>query len=60
MPTPGGVGAIEAALIAGLTGIGVDPGVAFSIVIIFRVGTYWLPVPFGYLAYSYVQRVKAV
>lgn len=60
VPTPGGVGAVEAALIAGLTGIGVDPGVAFSIVIIFRVGTYWLPVPFGYIAYGYVQRIKAV
>jgi undecaprenyl-diphosphatase len=60
VPTPGGVGAIEAALIAGLTGIDVGSAEAFSIVIIFRLITYWLPVPFGYLAYGRVQRIKAV
>jgi undecaprenyl-diphosphatase len=42
-PTPGGVGAIEAALTAGLVGLGVDVGVAAAIVLVFRLFTYWLP-----------------
>jgi uncharacterized protein (TIRG00374 family) len=49
-PTPGGVGAIEAALIAVLTGAGVDPAVAVSVVLLFRFATYWLPVPPAWLA----------
>lgn len=49
-PTPGGVGAVEAALAAALTGIGVDSAQALSAVFLFRLVTYWLPVPFGYFA----------
>ena len=43
-PTPGGMGAIEAALLAVLTGLHVDSATALSIVIVFRLITYWLPV----------------
>ena len=43
-PTPGGMGAIEAALLAVLTGLHVDSATALSIVIVFRLFTYWLPV----------------
>ena len=39
-PTPGGLGAIEAAL----AGIGVPPGPAVSAVLTYRLATYWLPV----------------
>lgn len=42
-PTPGGVGAIEAALTAGLAGLGVEVGQAAAIVLVFRLFTYWLP-----------------
>lgn len=35
-PTPGGVGAVEAALIGGLSGAGVDPAVATPAVLVFR------------------------
>ena len=45
VPTPGGVGAIEAALVAVLTGLGVDSGYAWSIVLIFRLVTYWGTIP---------------
>jgi len=44
-PTPGGVGGFEAAAIAGLTGIGISSGTAVSAVVIYRLATYWLPVP---------------
>jgi uncharacterized membrane protein YbhN (UPF0104 family) len=43
-PTPGGMGAIEAALLAVLTGLHVDSATALSIVIVFRLISYWLPV----------------
>ena len=55
-PTPGGLGAIEAALIAGLTGIGVASGPAVSAVLTYRLATYWLPVVPGWLSWRYLQR----
>ena len=59
-PTPGGVGAIEALLIAGLTGIGISPGAAFSAVLIYRLATYWLPVAPGWLCLRQLQRMDYV
>jgi len=55
-PTPGGLGAIEAALIAGLTGIGLGSGAAVSAVITYRLATYWLPVVPGWLCLRLLQR----
>ena len=49
-PTPGGVGAVEAGLAAALTGVGVPVADALSVVFLFRLMTYWLPVPVSYLA----------
>jgi undecaprenyl-diphosphatase len=59
-PTPGGVGAIEAALTAGLTGIGVSAGAAVAAVILYRLATYWLPVLPGWLSLRQLQRVGYV
>ena len=59
-PTPGGVGAIEALLIAGLTGIGISSGAAFSAVLIYRLATYWLPVAPGWLCLRQLQRMDYV
>jgi glycosyltransferase 2 family protein len=59
-PTPGGVGAVEAALTAALTGAGVDSGVALAAVLVFRLFTYWLPVPFSYLALRDCRRRELV
>ncbi|HEY0521529.1 MAG TPA: lysylphosphatidylglycerol synthase transmembrane domain-containing protein [Ilumatobacteraceae bacterium] len=55
-PTPGGLGAIEAALVAGLTGVGMAPGPAVSTVLTYRLATYWLPVLPGWWAWWYLQR----
>ena len=55
-PTPGGVGAVEAALTAALTGVGVPSADALSAVFLFRLLTYWLPVPFGWGAMHKLQR----
>ncbi len=59
-PTPGGVGAIEAALIAALTGAGVEPTMAVSSVVVFRLATYWFPVPPSYVALRHLRAVDAV
>lgn len=55
-PTPGGVGAVEAALTAALTGAGVPAAEALSAVFLFRLVTYWLPVPFGWWSLHRLQR----
>jgi len=56
IPTPGGLGAVEAALTAGLTAAGVPGGVAVSSVLLFRLLTFWLPVPVGWAAFNYLER----
>jgi len=55
-PTPGGLGAIEAALVAGLTGIGLHSGPAVSAVLTYRLATYWLPVAPGWISLRALQR----
>lgn len=55
-PTPGGLGAIEAALIAGLMGVGLPAGPAVSAVLLYRLATYWLPVLPGWLSWRWLQR----
>jgi undecaprenyl-diphosphatase len=55
-PTPGGVGATEAALIAGYTAVGVDASLAFAAVLLFRLVTFWLPILPGWLALVVLQR----
>jgi glycosyltransferase 2 family protein len=55
-PTPGGLGAMEAALVAGLTHIGVLDGRAVASVLTFRLLTYWLPILPGYLSLRDLRR----
>ncbi|MEV0474955.1 lysylphosphatidylglycerol synthase transmembrane domain-containing protein, partial [Streptomyces prunicolor] len=55
-PVPGGLGALEAGLVAGLSTLGVAAGVATSAVLVYRLLTFWLNVPLGALALNVVQR----
>jgi undecaprenyl-diphosphatase len=55
-PTPGGLGAIEAALVAGLTGVGMHAGPAVSAVLTYRLATYWLPIVPGWLSWRFLQK----
>jgi glycosyltransferase 2 family protein len=55
-PTPGGLGAIEAALVAGLTAVGMAAGPAVSAVLLHRLATYWLPIAPGWLSWRLLQR----
>jgi undecaprenyl-diphosphatase len=55
-PTPGGLGALEAALIAGLTGVGMESGAAVAAVLSYRLVTYWLPILPGWIAFHVLER----
>jgi undecaprenyl-diphosphatase len=59
-PTPGGVGAIEAALVAMLTSVGIESGQAISVVVVFRALTYWFPVLPAYLALAHLRRTDVL
>jgi uncharacterized membrane protein YbhN (UPF0104 family)/tRNA A-37 threonylcarbamoyl transferase component Bud32 len=60
VPTPGGLGAVEAALAAGLTATGMAAATAVSAVLLFRLLTFWLPVPVGWGAFNYLERRGAI
>ncbi|WP_414627019.1 lysylphosphatidylglycerol synthase transmembrane domain-containing protein [Bifidobacterium crudilactis] len=55
VPTPGGLGAVEAALTFGFSGLGVPTAVALSATLLFRVATYWLRIPLGALAMKWLN-----
>ena len=55
-PTPGGIGGVEAVLAAGLTAMGVPATQAIPAVLVFRVATFWLPIPAGWVSYVLLQR----
>jgi undecaprenyl-diphosphatase len=55
-PTPGGIGALEAAVIAGLVAGGMPNEIAVPSVFLFRIGTFWLPILPGYGAFTWMQR----
>jgi uncharacterized membrane protein YbhN (UPF0104 family) len=55
-PTPGGLGAVETVLAAGLTGIGVPAREAIPAVLAFRLATFWMPIPAGWVAFLFLQR----
>lgn len=56
-PTPGGVGTTELALGGALAVVGVNPGVATSVAVLFRVLTYWLRIPVGWASMRYLRKV---
>jgi uncharacterized protein (TIRG00374 family) len=55
-PVPGGLGALEAALVAGLSGLGMPVGAAASAVLIYRLLTFWLTIPVGWVALKLAER----
>jgi len=60
VPTPGGVGAIEAALVFVLTRAGVPEAEAWAATLLFRLINYWLPTIPGYVALRYSERHELV
>jgi uncharacterized membrane protein YbhN (UPF0104 family) len=55
-PTPGGLGGIEAGLVAGLVAYHMPSGEALAAVLVYRLLSYWLALAAGALAFSIVQR----
>jgi uncharacterized membrane protein YbhN (UPF0104 family) len=56
VPVPGGIGAAEAALSAGLIAMGVDQSTAFAIAITQRLCTFYLPPIWGYISLRWLAR----
>jgi uncharacterized membrane protein YbhN (UPF0104 family) len=60
VPTPGGIGAVEGALTAGLTAAGVATAAALATAFVFRLLTFWGRVPLGWFALRYLQKRNLV
>ena len=59
-PTPGGLGVLEAAMVAALIAIGYDNYLALAGVLLYRLFTYWLPIPFGFVSYRYLINKRLI
>ena len=59
-PTPGEAGAMEFALLGVLIGIGISPLNATTTTLLYRFVSFWLPIPFGVLAYLNLKRAGKV
>ncbi|MEU3608282.1 lysylphosphatidylglycerol synthase transmembrane domain-containing protein [Streptomyces sp. NPDC035033] len=59
-PTPGGVGAVEGALIGGLIAVGLPIDVATPAVLLYRLLTLWLPVLPGWICFNWLTRQEAL
>ena len=58
VPSPGGIGPVEIALTAGLVTAGIPSGVALSAAIVYRLVTFWIPIPAGWLSLRHLQRSR--
>jgi uncharacterized protein (TIRG00374 family) len=56
VPTPGGLGGVEAGLYSGLTFFGYDASSSFAAVCLYRLITYWLPIIPGYFSYRHLRK----
>jgi uncharacterized protein (TIRG00374 family) len=59
-PTPGGLGAVEAVLVAALTAGGLPAATAISVTLLYRLVTFWLPVLPGWLGFNYLTRKESL
>jgi uncharacterized protein (TIRG00374 family) len=53
--TPGGLGVVEFVLVSLITGFGPTAAQALSAVLAYRAVNFWLPIPFGGLAYGSLE-----
>lgn len=57
VPSPGGIGPVEFALTAGLITAGIPSGTALSAAIVYRLVTFWIPIPVGWLSLQRLQKL---
>lgn len=55
IPTPGGLGAVEASLTFAFTSVGVPPTIALSATLLYRLMFYWVRIPMGALAMKWLS-----
>ncbi len=60
VPSPGGVGPIEAALVAGLTALGMQWETAVTAVAVYRTAGHWLPVVAGVISLGQLRRKQLI
>ncbi|MFE1192771.1 YbhN family protein [Streptomyces olivaceoviridis] len=60
VPTPGGLGSVEAALIVALVAVGGPAAVATAVVLAYRIITVWLPLVPGALTLGALVRLKVI
>ncbi|MFI2433198.1 YbhN family protein [Streptomyces sp. NPDC018693] len=60
VPTPGGIGSVEAALILALVAAGGPASVATAVVLAYRIITVWLPLVPGALTLGALVRLKVI
>lgn len=60
VPSPGGVGPVEAALVGGLSALGLGLGTAAAAVAVYRTAGHWLPVLGGMLSLRQLRRAELV
>lgn len=60
VPSPGGIGPVEAALTGGLVIAGIPSSVAFSTAVLYRLFTFWGRVPLGWVALQIAQKRNIV
>jgi uncharacterized membrane protein YbhN (UPF0104 family) len=60
VPTPGGLGSVEAALVVALVAAGGPAAVATAVVLAYRIITVWLPLLPGALALGALVRLKVI
>jgi uncharacterized membrane protein YbhN (UPF0104 family) len=58
LPTPGGIGGVEAGIASSLVLLGYGPAESTSIALLFRAITYWQPLIPGTFAYLYLRKRK--
>ena len=56
VPTPGGLGGVEAMLFAAFTSTGVPGAIAMSATMLYRVLTYWIRIPLGALSMKWLEK----
>lgn len=60
VPSPGGIGPVEAALTGGLVIAGIPSSIAFSTAVLYRLFTFWGRVPLGWVALQIAQKRNIV
>lgn len=60
VPTPGGIGSVEAALVVALVAVGGAAAAATAVVLVFRIITVWLPLLPGALTLGALVRLKVI